>query len=116
MNSQLFKSTCCYWRGDRIFGLATFHGKHVDEEKRIARPNRLHIGAERLKWSWELDAKFFQPQFGARRPGVYARYTCCALRPCIHVRLLSSDDADRSSRESPVELKLRLRPPAILGW
>ncbi len=42
-----------------------FRGKHPAQKKQIARLHRFHIGAERLRRRWELDAKFFQPLLGA---------------------------------------------------
>ena len=56
------------------FRLTAFRGKHPGQEKQIARLHRLRIGAERLRWRQELDAKFFQPLLGAGWPAAFASY------------------------------------------
>ena len=47
--------------------LAAFRRKHSAQKEQIARPHRLHIGAERLGRRRERDAKLLQPLLGAGR-------------------------------------------------
>src|SRR5208282_6905509 len=44
---------------------AAFGGKHPGKKKQIAGLHRFRIGAKRLRWRREFDAKVFQPLFGA---------------------------------------------------
>src|SRR5258708_30297313 len=39
-----------------------FRGQHPSQKEQIARLQRFHIGAERLRWRRELDAQIFQPR------------------------------------------------------
>jgi hypothetical protein len=41
------------------FRTVAFGGKHAAEKKQIAGLHRFHVGAKRLGWRWEMDAKFF---------------------------------------------------------
>src|ERR1044071_4728264 len=52
------------------FRLAAFRGKHSAQKKQIARLHRFDIGAERLRWRWELNATLIQPLLSAGRPRV----------------------------------------------
>src|SRR5439155_10753531 len=56
------------------FRPAAFGGKHPGEKEQIACLHSFHIDAKRLRWRWELNAKFFQPPFGAGRPRAFAGY------------------------------------------
>jgi len=53
---------------------ATLRGKHPAQNKQTARLYRFHIGAERLRWGGELDAKFLQPLLGAGWPRAFLGY------------------------------------------
>jgi len=65
--------------------------KHPAQKKQIARLHRFHIRAERLRRRWKLDAKFFQPLFGAGRARAFAGYhlpmcappSTCSTSPVI---------------------------------
>ena len=72
------------------FAFVAFRGKHPAQKKQIARLHRFHIGAERLRRRRELDAKFFQPLLGARRPRDFARYD---LLFRIRIHLIPRRDA-----------------------
>ncbi len=63
------------------FRRAAFRRKHPGQKKEVSGPHRFRIGAERLGWRRELDAEFFQPMFGARRPGAFAGYYLPACAP-----------------------------------
>src|SRR6266478_841526 len=54
------------------FRPAAFRRKHPGQKKQITRLHRFHIGAERLRRRRKLDAKFFQPLFGAGGLRVFA--------------------------------------------
>src|ERR1700730_18200188 len=68
------------------FRSAAFRGKHSAQEKQIASFNRFHIGAERLRWRGELNAKFFQTFLSAGEPRAITG-CCMQLRIGIHYLL-----------------------------
>src|SRR5205807_3801689 len=72
------------------FRLVAFRGKHPAQKKQIARLHRFHIGAERLRWHRERDAKLSEPLLGAGRRRAVAGYRL--IRRCgVHFSLLASD-------------------------
>src|SRR6266850_1484227 len=67
------------------FRAMAFSGKHPTQKKQIARLDRFHIGAERLRRRRELNFKFLQPLLGPSWPRAFARYhlpTCAPPSTC----------------------------------
>jgi hypothetical protein len=64
--------------------LMALGGKHSGQKKQIACLHSFHIGAERLRWDRELDAKFLQPLLCAGRPRAFTSDSL-RFRICIHL-------------------------------
>src|SRR5205085_3387849 len=47
------------------FRLTASRREHARQKKQVTCLHRFHIDAERLRWRRQLDAKLFQPLFGA---------------------------------------------------
>src|SRR5580704_12047020 len=92
------------------FCAVAFGGKHAAEKKQIAGLHCFHVGAERLGWRGEMDAKFFKPLLGAGRPRAFTNYhlpactppSTCKISPVVKVASIRNNAASTTSWISPI--------------
>src|SRR5262245_40094139 len=92
------------------FRHAAFRGHHPGQEKQMAGLHRFHIGAERLRRSGKLDAKFLQSLLGAGRPRAFTGYhlpacappSTCSISPVMNVASVKNKTASTTSLISPI--------------